>query len=104
MPYSHFHDWSFHTHHRRPKGGNHWRAVLRRQRPWRIAALVAIAGVLIGVLIVLSARHEVFTRIMMAVQQERITPAPSPVQVEEPAERRILMLPSATPFISAADA
>lgn len=49
MPYSHYHDWSFHTHHRRPKGGNHYRAVRRRQRPCRIAAitllgLTAVAG------------------------------------------------------------
>lgn len=42
MPYSHFHDWSFHTHHRRPKGGNHYRSVRRRQRPWRIGALMVL--------------------------------------------------------------
>lgn len=42
MPYSHFHDWSFHTHHRRPKGGNHYRAFRRRQRPWRIGATIAM--------------------------------------------------------------
>ncbi len=42
MPYRHFHDWSFHTHHRRPKGGNHYRAIRRRQRPWRIGAFVAL--------------------------------------------------------------
>ena len=40
MPYSHFHNWSFHTHHRRPKGGRHHNAVRRRQRPWRIAFLL----------------------------------------------------------------
>ena len=101
MPYSHFHDWSFHTHRRRPKGGNHWRAVRHRQRPWRIVSVVALAGVIIVAAVVLSARNEVFTKIMMAVQQERITPAPSPVQVDEQAERRILMLPSATPFVTA---
>ena len=43
MPYRHFHDWSFHTHRRRPKGGNHWRAIRRRQRPWRVGFIVALA-------------------------------------------------------------
>ena len=98
MPYSHFHDWSFHTHHRRPKGGNHWRAIRRRQRPWRIGALFVLVGVIIGAAVVLSARHEVFPKIMIAVQQGMITPPPTPVQVEEPAERVALKLPSATPF------
>ncbi len=42
MPYTHFHDWSFHTHHRRPKGGNHHRAIRRRQRPWRISVGIAL--------------------------------------------------------------
>ena len=42
MPYTHFHDWSFHTHHRRPKGGNHYRAIRRHQRPWRIGAVIAL--------------------------------------------------------------
>ena len=46
MPYTHFHNWSVHTHHRRPKGGNHWRAVRRRQRPWRIAFLVIVVMVI----------------------------------------------------------
>ena len=54
--------------------------------PWRIGALIVLVGVIIGAAVVLSARPEVFTRIMMAVQQERITPAPSPVQVDEQAE------------------
>jgi len=47
MPYTHFHDWSLHTHHRRPKGGRPDRAVRRRQRPWKIASLLALV---IGVL------------------------------------------------------
>ena len=46
-------------------------------------------------------RHEVFPRIMIAVQQGMITPAPTPVQVEEPAERVAPMLPSATPSVTA---
>ena len=44
MPYSHFHNWSFHTHHRQPKGGNHYNAVRRRQRPWRIGFVVVLIG------------------------------------------------------------
>ena len=42
MPYTHFHNWSFHTHHQRPKGGRHDRAVRRRQRPWKIGFFVAL--------------------------------------------------------------
>ncbi len=41
--YSHYHDWSFHTHRNRPKGGRHYNAVRRRQRPWRIG-LFALLG------------------------------------------------------------
>ena len=46
MPYSHYHDWSFHTHRRKPRSGRHFRAVCRRQRPWRVGfgfALMAAA-------------------------------------------------------------
>ncbi len=49
MPYSHYHDWSFHTHHRRPKGGNHYRAVRRRQRPWRIGFWLVLVAGLVGI-------------------------------------------------------
>lgn len=58
-PYSHFRNWSFHTHHNRPKGGNHYRAVRRRQRPWRIAFVVALAGALIVAGILLTAGNDV---------------------------------------------
>ena len=47
-PYAHYHNWSFHTHHNRPKGGNHYRAVRRRQRPWRIGFFVGVSFVLVG--------------------------------------------------------
>ena len=47
MPYTHFHDWSLHTHHRRPKGGKHYRAIRRRQRHWRIAGWTVLAGILV---------------------------------------------------------
>ena len=49
MPYSHFHDWSFHTHHRRPKGGRHYNAIRRRQRPWRIGFMLAVLVLVVGV-------------------------------------------------------
>ena len=44
MPYSHFHDFSFHTHHQRPRGGRHYRAVRRRQLPWRIGFILVPRG------------------------------------------------------------
>ena len=46
MSYRHYHNFSFHTHHRRSKGGHHHRAVCRQQRPWRVGiglALIAAA-------------------------------------------------------------
>ena len=94
MPYSHFHDWSFHTHRRRPKGGNHWRAVRRSQRPWRIGALVLLVAVIIGTAAVLSVRNDVHTRIMFTLQQGMITPAPTPIDVDEPTERVVAITPS----------
>ena len=48
MPYSHFHDRSFHTHHRRPKGGNHYNAIRRKQKPWRVGLVVVLVGLLAG--------------------------------------------------------
>ena len=51
-PYSHYHNWSFHTHHNRPKGGNHYRAVRRRQRPWRIGFLVGVTVVITGLVVI----------------------------------------------------
>ena len=61
MPYRHFHDRSFHTHHRRPKGGNHYNAIRRKQRPWRMAFWIALIGALVGMGMLLSARYDVFT-------------------------------------------
>ena len=40
-PYTHFHNFSVHTHHRRPKGGRHYQAIRSRQRPWRLAFILA---------------------------------------------------------------
>ena len=47
MPYTHFHDWSLHTHHKRPKGGRHYNNVRRRQRPWRIGFLLAAIALIV---------------------------------------------------------
>ena len=66
-PYSHFHNWSFHTHHNRPKGGNHYRAVRRRQRPWRIALWVVLMGVLIATGVMMAARYDVLPRVAMTI-------------------------------------
>jgi len=46
-PYTHYHNWSFHTHHKRPKNGNHYRAIRRRQRPWRIAFTTTLIVILL---------------------------------------------------------
>ena len=51
MPYSHFHDWSWHHHSTRPKGGRHWRAVRRRQRPWKIGLTLTVAGALLSLVL-----------------------------------------------------
>ena len=51
-PNSHYHNWSCHTHHNRPKGGNHYRAVRRRQRPWRIGFLVGVTVVITGLAVI----------------------------------------------------
>ena len=58
MPYSHFHDWSFHTHHRRPKGGNHYNAIRRKQRPWRVGLVVALIGSLAGLAVFAGLRFD----------------------------------------------
>lgn len=59
MPYSHFHNWSFHTHHRRPKGGNHYNAIRKRQRPWRIGFVVVLIGSLAGLAVLAGLRFDV---------------------------------------------
>ena len=104
MPYSHFHDWSFHTHHRRPKGGNHYNAIRRRQRPWRIAFGVMVIGVVVGTGVVLATRHDVWPRSTMTVDstetavrtdyQER--PATKTVQARIDEQPRVPVTPSPT--------
>ena len=51
MPYRHYHDRSFHTHRRKSRGGRHFRAVCRRQRPWQVGfAFAVVAAVVLVVL------------------------------------------------------
>ena len=68
MPYSHFHDWSFHTHHNRPRGGNHYNAIRRWQRPWRIGFWVVLIGVLVGTSVVLAVRYDVLPKTTTTIQ------------------------------------
>ena len=58
MPCSHFHDWSFHTQHRRPKGGNHYNAIRRKQRPWRVGLVVGLIGSLAGLAVFAGLRFD----------------------------------------------
>ena len=59
MPYTHYHDGSFHRHRQRRKGGRHWREVRRRQRPWRIAFVVMLIAVLVtGCVLVIGGRFD----------------------------------------------
>ena len=48
MPYSHFHDWSYHRHRQRRKGGYHHREIRRRQKPWRVVFMLVLAAMLFG--------------------------------------------------------
>ncbi len=72
MPYNHYHNWSFHTHHRRPKGGNHYNAIHRRQRPWRIGFLTATIALLMGLSIVASLRCDTQRDLAKAVVVQSI--------------------------------
>ena len=59
MPYSHYHDWSFHTHHRRPKSGNHYNAIRRKQKPWRVGLVVVVlVGLLAGLAVFAGCRFD----------------------------------------------
>lgn len=60
MPYTHYHNWSIHRRHRRPRGGNHWRAVDRRQKPWRIALIIVLVLVLTWVVASLATGREIW--------------------------------------------
>ena len=61
MPYSHFHDFSFHTHHQRPRGGRHYRAVRRRQLPWRIGFILVLVVVAVWVALEMGVRDRLET-------------------------------------------
>ena len=68
MPYSHYHDFSFHTHHQRPKGGRHYKGVRRRQRPWRIGFIVVLVAVAVFVAIEMGLRERLETALTVARQ------------------------------------
>ena len=69
MPYSHYHDFSFHTHHQRPKGGRHYRAVRRRQRPWCIGFILVL--VVVAVFVALEMEMGVGDRLETALTAAR---------------------------------
>ena len=62
MPYTHFHNWSIHTHHRRPKHGNHYNAVRRRQKPFRVCAWLSVIGLAVGIGVWLALTHNMLGR------------------------------------------
>ena len=68
MPYSHYHDFSFHTHHQRPKGGRHYRAVRRGQRPWRIGFILVLVVVAVWVALEMGVRDRLETALTAAGQ------------------------------------
>ena len=68
MPYSHYHDFSFHTHHQRPKGGRHYTAIRRRQRPWRIGFILVLVVVAIWVALEMGVRDRLETALRPARQ------------------------------------
>ena len=68
MPYSHYHDFSFHTHHQRPKGGRHYTAVRRGQRPWRIGFILVLVVAAIWVALEMGVRDRLETALTAARQ------------------------------------
>ena len=95
MPYSHFHNWSFHTHHRRPKGGNHYNATRRRQRPWRIGFRPAAAALVVVACATLAMRYDWFgepaelTAIPSPTSKSSQTPALAADKAEAPENTRV---------------
>ena len=58
MPYRHYHDGSFHTHRQRRKGGGHYNAVRRQQRPWRIGTTMVVIGAVVAAAVMLGLRYD----------------------------------------------
>ena len=89
MPYTHYHNWSIHRHHRRPRGGNHWRAVDRRQRPWRVAFVFVLILVLAWLVVALATERKIWP----GVEWARTI-----ISTDEAREQRVLYLsPTAVP-------
>ena len=70
MPYTHFHDWRRHTHRRRPKGGNHWQEVRRRQRPFRVGAWLLVIGLMACFGVWQAVTHDLLGRGRVVVDQQ----------------------------------
>ena len=68
MPYRHYHDYSFHTHHQRPRGGRHYRAVRRRQLPWRIGFILVLVVAAVWVALEMGVRDRLETALTAAGQ------------------------------------
>ncbi len=95
MPYTHLHDWSLHRHRQRRKGGRHWRDIRRRQKPWRIAALMLGIGLLGAVVVMLVMRNSTLSGWATAIPavmettravDERGRPMPEPTRNPEVAQ------------------
>ena len=68
MPYRHYHDYSFHTHHQRPRGGRHYRAVRLRQLPWRIGFILVLVVAAVWVALEMGVRDRLETALTAAGQ------------------------------------
>ena len=75
MPYSHFHNWSFHTHHNRPKGGRHYNSVRNRQRPWRYGLVAALIGAVVWAGLIVTGHQTAPTWMPVPVLPEAASPA-----------------------------
>ena len=100
MPYRHYHDWSFHTHHRRPKCGNHYNSVRRRQRPWRIGFTLVVLALAVGVSAIAFIRYDAQSELVGAITVDSEVP-PDGTNHDTV---RIVALPSPTIPSSAATA
>lgn len=91
MPFRHYHDWSFHTHHRRPKGGNHYNAIRRRQKPWRIGFTLLLIAIFVAILGMAAIRCEIQGNSTKTISENIIS------DISQWREHRQLPVPSGTP-------
>ena len=64
MPYTHYHDFSFHTHRRRRRRGHHHREISRRQRPFQLL----VGPFVIGGIFYLTLHFGILDRAITVVQ------------------------------------